>query len=140
VVPGPEFPWLLTRRIRDGTLERVVSAAVAGVADLSRVKTQWLWNCPSCGPSFWVSSCSLLGMAVLAGQAPAAEALAARGLGVEVPPADRGAVGACLRGESCSACGAEPEVHDTVGPLPQERKMLEAICSITRSQLPLLVF
>ena len=103
MVPDPEFPWLLKRRIRDGTLERVVSAAVAGVADLSRVKTQLLWNCPCCGPSFGVSSCSLLGMVVLAGQAPAAEALAARGLGVEVPPADRGAVGACLRGEYCSA-------------------------------------
>ena len=53
---------------------------------------------------------------------------------------DRGDVGACLRGEYCSDCGAEPEVHDTVGPLPQERKMLEAICSITRSKLPLIVF
>ena len=40
--PGTGLSWLLKRRTREGTLERVVSAAVAAVADLSRVKTQWL--------------------------------------------------------------------------------------------------
>ena len=39
---GTELPWLLKRRTREGTLERVVSAAVAAGADLSRVKTQGL--------------------------------------------------------------------------------------------------
>ena len=37
----------------------------------------------------------------------AGESLAAQGLGVGVPPADRGALGACLRGDACANCGAE---------------------------------